>query len=309
MTVSVIGNVNVDLVLRDVDDLGQPGSERIIADAALRVAGAAGTTALALAHLGSTPRLYGAVGADILGSLVLAELAQGSLASDIVVRGRTGISVASREPTPRPLVLDLPRCPLQLRVLRRARSGVLGRAGHHHRPLLVAPVPGRGSSALLGAARHHRAETFFDPGPEPDGWTPAGKKEILELLPLVDVFLPNEEEACALAGTDDPGAATRELAQRSGGWVVTKLGGRGAVAAHAGAGGTPVPAPRVRTVDTAGAGDSFNAGLLHGLETGRTMPDSLRVALATASLTISRSSDSRFPAPAEVAALASQIPG
>ncbi|MGO9659246.1 MAG: carbohydrate kinase family protein [Acidimicrobiales bacterium] len=309
MTVSVIGNVNVDLVLRDVDDLGQPGSERIIADAALRVAGAAGTTALALAHLGSTPRLYGVVGADILGSLVLAELAQGSLASDIVVRGRTGISVACESPRrDRSFLTFLGAlssfgCSDVPEVACSAERVII--TGHFLLPLFR----GGGSSALLGAARHHRAETFFDPGPEPDGWTPAGKKEILELLPLVDVFLPNEEEACALAGTDDPGAATRELAQRSGGWVVTKLGGRGAVAAHAGAGGTPVPAPRVRTVDTAGAGDSFNAGLLHGLETGRTMPDSLRVALATASLTISRSSDSRFPAPAEVAALASQIPG
>jgi sugar/nucleoside kinase (ribokinase family) len=165
-----------------------------------------------------------------------------------------------------------------------------------------------GSSALLGAARRHHAQTFFDPGPEPGGWTSAGKEEILALLSLVDVFLPNEEEACSLAGTDDPGAATRGLAQRSGGWVVTKLGERGAVAAHAGAGGTLVPAPRVRAVDTAGAGDSFNAGLLHGLETGRSMGDSVRVALATASLTISRSSDRRFPSRAEVASLVSQIP-
>jgi ribokinase len=84
---------------------------------------------------------------------------------------------------------------------------------------------------------------------------------------------------------------------------------RGAVAAHAGVAATLVPAPRVKAVDTAGAGDSFNAGLLHGLETGRSMDDSVRVALATASLTISRSSDSRFPSRAEVASMVSQIRG
>lgn len=252
MTVSVIGNVNVDLVLRDVDDLGQPGSERIIADAALRVAGAAGTTALALAHLGSTPRLYGVVGADILGSLVLAELAQGSLASDIVVRGRTGISVACESPRrDRSFLTFLGAlssfgCSDVPEVACSAERVII--TGHFLLPLFR----GGGSSALLGAARHHRAETFFDPGPEPDGWTPAGKKEILELLPLVDVFLPNEEEACALAGTDDPGAATRELAQRSGGWVVTKLGEE--------VPSPPTPAPGAHRSLPPGSGPSIRQG-------------------------------------------------
>jgi sugar/nucleoside kinase (ribokinase family) len=309
MTVSVVGNVNVDLVLRDVEDLGQPGSERIIADAAMRVAGAAGTTALALAHLGSTPRLFGAVGTDLLGSLVLAELAKDSLASDIVVRGRTGISVASESPRRDRSFLtflgalatfeyaDVPE------VAWSADRVII--TGHFLLPLFREG----GSAALLDAARRHHAQTFFDPGPEPDGWTSAGKQEILALLPLVDVFLPNEEEACSLAGTDDPVAATRGLAQRSGGWVVTKLGERGAVAARDGSSGAPVPAPRVRVLDTAGAGDSFNSGLLHGLEMGRDMVDSVKVALATASLTVSRPSDSRFPSWEEVASLVAQIPG
>ena len=51
------------------------------------------------------------------------------------------------------------------------------------------------------------------------------------LLPSVDVFLPNEVEACALAGRDgDPAQAARVLQAVSGGWVVVKLGPRGCFA-------------------------------------------------------------------------------
>jgi sugar/nucleoside kinase (ribokinase family) len=273
----------------------------------MRVAGAAGTTAQVLAHLGGAPRLYGAVGADLLGSFVLAELARSSLASDLVVRGRTGISVAFESP-------------------RRERSfltflGALATFGPEDvaEPawsvdrviitghFLLPRFRVAGSQAALGAARGHHAQTFFDPGPEPGGWTSAGRREILGLLPLVDVFLPNEEEACSLAGTDDPVAATTGLSRLSHGLVVVKLGVKGAVFADAGSDGTLVPAPTVKAVDTAGAGDSFNGGLLYGLETGRSTLDSVKVAVATASLTVSRPSDDRFPSGVEVAVLASQI--
>ena len=49
------------------------------------------------------------------------------------------------------------------------------------------------------------------------------------LLPWVDVFLPNEAEACAIADVEsgDALAAARKLQAVSGGWVVVKLGARG----------------------------------------------------------------------------------
>jgi sugar/nucleoside kinase (ribokinase family) len=91
-------------------------------------------------------------------------------------------------------------------------------------------------SALLTAARLHNVQTLFDPDPEPDHWTSSGMTEVLGLLPMVDVLLSNEAEACVFAQTDDPIAATLALAARSGGWIVTKMGAAGAAAAHPDAG-------------------------------------------------------------------------
>jgi len=59
---------------------------------------------------------------------------------------------------------------------------------------------------------------------------------VQSLLADVDVFLPNEAEACALAGMPggDARAAARILQRDSGGWVVVMIAGaRGVRGVHA----------------------------------------------------------------------------
>jgi sugar/nucleoside kinase (ribokinase family) len=82
-----------------------------------------------------------------------------------------------------------------------------------------------------------------------------------QVFHLVDILLPNEREACKLAGTDDLETAVRELSERVP-LVVVKLGRDGAMAVR-GKERVIVPAQPVIPVDTVGAGDSFDAGFLH----------------------------------------------
>jgi len=82
-----------------------------------------------------------------------------------------------------------------------------------------------------------------------------------ELLAHVDVFLPNEREACKAAGTDDLEDSVRKLSNLVS-LVVVKLGKKGALAQR-GSERFSVPSEEVVPVDTVGAGDSFDAGFLH----------------------------------------------
>jgi len=122
--------------------------------------------------------------------------------------------------------------------------------------------PGSRSAALaaLGTARAAGHSTSIDPasaGPI----AKLGTDEVLVWLADADIVLANEDEACLLAGTDDPLAAGAALADRVG-QVVVKLGAGGAAWFAAGADPATVPAEPVVVVDTTGAGDAFAAGFL-----------------------------------------------
>jgi sugar/nucleoside kinase (ribokinase family) len=98
----------------------------------------------------------------------------------------------------------------------------------------------------------------------------------------------------------DPVAAAGALSRRSGGWTVVKLGAAGAVAVSADGRSRRVTAPRVDVVDTTGAGDAFNAGLMRSLAEGADPAEALDEAVAVASVVVSRSSDDRYPLPEEI---------
>jgi sugar/nucleoside kinase (ribokinase family) len=90
-------------------------------------------------------------------------------------------------------------------------------------------------------------------------------------------------------------AAARALQRVTRGWVVTKLGPRGCVAAGPGGRSLAAAAPAVTVTDTTGAGDAFNAGLLWARARGLPWDATLRAAVALASEVVARPSHDRYP--------------
>ena len=106
-------------------------------------------------------------------------------------------------------------------------------------------------------------------------WSPEGNwEQVNGILPLIDIFLPNEQEAMAITGTSDYSQAGKML-QNSCGMAVIK---RGADGASVFSGGREVKAAvsdhwsgEVKLVDTTGAGDSFDGGFLYEWLSGSSM--------------------------------------
>jgi sugar/nucleoside kinase (ribokinase family) len=95
------------------------------------------------------------------------------------------------------------------------------------------------------------------------GWQPAWylNPENLRTCREIDYFLPNRKEAEYLTGEGHPEEVLLGLEKLGFTHVVIKLGAEGA-AIHAQGGMIHVPSPEVRVVDTTGAGDAFDAGLI-----------------------------------------------
>ncbi len=136
---------------------------------------------------------------------------------------------------------------------------------------------------LFKAAQAAGCTTSLDTGWDPDEqWD---LDELSSVLPFVDVFLPNEDETCALARVDDPIIALDILHAAGAAEIAVKLGGKGGAVSVKGQGVNKAPGFPVDVVDTTGAGDSFNAGYIAARLAGRSVEDRLKLANACGSLT------------------------
>jgi argininosuccinate lyase len=292
--VSVIGGVQVDLVVTPVAGLPPPGESTFVDQMAVRVGGAGANAALAFVELGVPVRLFGAIGDDVHGRWILDELARAGLGSDLTVAGgeQTGITVACEAPGHDRSFLTLLGAAETWDLV--PGAAVAGASLLMCDYFCAPALRGAPTGALLARARAGGGRTYFDTAWDPAAFPAATREEVLALLELADVFLPNEAEACALAGVGDPRAAARALQRASRGWVVVKLGAAGCHAAGPDGVELVEHAPAVDVADTTGAGDAFNAGLVAALASGAGWPDALRAATRLASAVVARPSDDRY---------------
>ena len=297
-TVTVIGCVQADILVSPVTELPKPGGSKLIEQGSIRIGGAGANAALSLAEAGMRVRLVGCIGEDHLGQWMRDELASAGLSDDLVLLPDvpTGFTVALESPKRDRTFLTY------LGVNAKWEPASVPEDALACDNLLLCDyfvepsLQGEAARGLLATARQNGACTFFDTAWDPAGFPPATRREVQALLAYVDVFLPNEAEACALAGTsaEDPVSAARILQAASGGWVVVKLGARGCLAITPDGDELSVTAPEGSVVDTTGAGDAFNAELVEALSGGLSWPESLRAATRFASEIVSRPSGTRY---------------
>jgi sugar/nucleoside kinase (ribokinase family) len=102
------------------------------------------------------------------------------------------------------------------------------------------------------------------------------KDTFLKLLPQIDLLFCNAQEACALSDTGTNDEALKALAALGPAIALTD-GGSGSLLCFNGE-TLPVKPCSVSPVDTTGAGDSYAAGLLYGLTSGRSLAASGAIA-------------------------------
>ncbi|MFL5863820.1 MAG: carbohydrate kinase family protein [Solirubrobacteraceae bacterium] len=299
--VTVIGCVQADVVISPVTELPPGGATRLTEQMSIRVGGAGANAALAFVETGLPVRLMGCVGEDRLGDWMRDELSEAGLVDELaILPGRaTGLTVAlESEQRDRTFLTHL---------------GVNAEWGTEMIPAdalacdnlllcdyCVAPgLQGEPARSLLAATRAAGGRTFFDTAWDPEDFPAHRRDELRGLLSCVDVFLPNEAEACAIAGTPDGSVreAAHTLRRDSGGWVVVKLGASGCLAVGPDDVELAASADALAAADTTGAGDAFNAGLVAALSGGDEWPAALEAATRFATEIVSRPSHDRWRPP------------
>jgi sugar/nucleoside kinase (ribokinase family) len=253
--VVVVGDAALDVVARHTGPIVHGDDVR--AKVTLSPGGAAANTAAWLAHLGVPTTLVSRVGDDPAGTQVRRWLAAAGVDCAFTVdrSATTGCVV---------VLVDAggQRSMLPDRGANAALSpddlvDLAGAAHLHLSGYVLLDPPSRPAGvAALAAARAAGLTTSVDPQAANLISDPAG---LVDLVRDVDLFLPNEAELARLTGSPDPVSAAGLLAH---GAVAVTLGAAGAAWVTRDGTVHSVPATAATCVDTTGAGDAFNAGLL-----------------------------------------------
>jgi predicted dinucleotide-binding enzyme len=136
----------------------------------------------------------------------------------------------------------------------------------------------------------------FDTGWDPRGFQKKEVEPLFDILPKVDVFLPNIDEARKILGDDSltPDGAARIFLDMGVKVVVIKMGKLGCYVTDGQFAGF-VPAFNVKVVDTTGAGDTFMAGLLSAYVNGKILHDCAVIGAATAGIKVGGVGWSTYP--------------
>jgi len=259
--VIVVGELNVDLILGGFDGvLPEMGKEINASEMIFTLGSSTAIMAANLSVLGPKTTFIGRVGKDYFANQIFDNLKEKKVDTSNIIQSsehKTGITVSCAYGD------------------NRYAATYPGAMDH----LTIRDI----KPEILSEARHmHYSSVFFQKGMKPDllvlfkmakdrglttsldcQWDPYEKWDIdlLQLLPFVDIFLPNLEELKLLTGTDSMEKALNKISEVAN-IVVIKDGTNGS---HLWNEGKLIHQSIFRNPDVAdaiGAGDSFNSGFL-----------------------------------------------
>ena len=301
-----IGNLTLDIVASHVREMPGWGTEVSVESLLFRTAGNLGNFCQALAAMGIKPLMIGNVGKDREGEQILEELGNAGLDTRpirIEENARTSVSITvvkddgERVFFTFPGQLELIDKPFLDRFIDHVEKGslVIICSLFQLPNLRLAEV-----AEIASELKRKGCTVLVDPGWDPNDWKPDTVDGIRRLLPVLDYFLPNIEEAGRIAGSQSEARILSSLTDSGAVNVIIKKGASGCVALMNGH-ILSSSAYAATAVDSTGAGDVFNAALIYCLRNDIETQRMLDFANAAASLSIARSTN-RYPRVAEIEA-------
>jgi len=283
MSILCLGQIVFDIIVQPIDEGIFERDTTRVKCIDFSNGGDALNVAVVSRKLGNTVGFCGKVGADEKGTYLIQKMERYGLSTD-------GVIVTSAVPTSTAIALiqkngarnflfnggatltfayeDIPK-----HVVKEADIIFVG--GTYTMPLF----DGEGAKKLFKEAKEMGKITAMDVTYDSSGqWM----KTIEPCLEYLDYFMPSEEQARDITGTDSVEEMADILRQKNVKNVLIKMGSQGVYVKNERV-NRLFPPPYVdEVIDTTGAGDSFVAGFLTGINRGMNVEDSLELGQAVA---------------------------
>jgi len=270
----VIGELNVDLILNGLPSLPKEGKEILADQMTLTLGSSSAIFASNASTLGNKVAFLGKTGTDLFGDLVFKSLKEKNVDTQFIIRSssdKTGATIVLNFDEDRAMV-TYPGA-METLQMEDINENWLSKAGHMHlSSVFLQPALKNDIVSIFRMAKGLGLTTSLD-----IQWDPAEKWDLnkRELLPLVDVFLPNETELRALTGEKDLDKAIEKVKPLINTMAI-KMGNKGSRGVTKETDITIKPFLNKKVVDAIGAGDSFNAGFITGFLAGRPLSECLK---------------------------------
>jgi len=288
----VAGDAVPDLILGDIaGEIAFGEGSNLVERGVLTVGGSSAIMACGAARLGLRVAFVGVFADDAAGRFMLQELeGRGIDVSACVVLPQRSTAVCVHLVRPGAerdrAMISWRGCDRDLTAATVRRAFVESVRHVHVGSFYLLPELAPSLAALFSEARARGCTTSVDPQGDPEGRWQRGLSEVLR---ETDIFLPNQNEAVAVAtkvGAPPSGAINERVLETLaalGPLPVVKCGAQGAMSRD-GRSVVRVGAMPTVPIDTIGAGDSFDAGFIYGYLRGWPLDRSLAFAVACGSL-------------------------
>lgn len=274
--VLVVGELNVDIILDKIGGFPEIGKEKLAENFTVTLGSSSAIFASNLATLETGVAFLGKIGSDNFGDLIESTLKAKGVDTDFIIKTseyNTGATVVLNYDMDRAMVTY----PGAMEHLQEAevRDDILTEAKHLHvSSVFLQPKLKQNIISLFKRAKNFGLTTSLDPQ-----WDPAEKwdLDLQQLLPLVDVFLPNRKELKFLTRTESVEDGIDALSDCANVMAV-KDGENGAILSANGKIIKKAAFLNKEVADCIGAGDSFDAGFISQYIKGKNLERCLEVA-------------------------------
>lgn len=280
--VLVVGELNVDIILDDIQGFPKIGKEILAHNFNLTLGSSSAIFASNLCTLGSTVAFMGKIGTDDFAVTVESSLRQKNVDTEFIIKSgtyKTGATVVMNYDMDRANI-TFPGAMEHLKE-EEVTDPILKSAKHLHlSSVFLQTALKKDIVRLFKRAKNLGLTTSMDPQWDPqETWD----LDLSQLLPVIDVFLPNVLEFQFLTSTDNIASGLKKMAPIANN-IVIKDGENGA---HLWSGGALVSKTAYHNdtvVDCIGAGDSFDAGFIHRYIQGKPLPECLEFGNVTGAI-------------------------
>ncbi|MDR8391562.1 carbohydrate kinase family protein [Aliifodinibius sp. S!AR15-10] len=257
----VVGELNMDLILDEVESFPELEKEKIAGDMNLTLGSSSAIFASNIARLGARTGFCGLVGDDDFGTQIINQLQDFGIETLFVKQDpqqKTGLTAIIRLGNERAMITfpgamasfsasDIPE-----RVCREARH-------LHISSIFLQPGIRQDLQKIVNRAKSNGMTVSIDPQWDPkEQWN----IDLDKLLHHIDFFLPNEAEFLQLAATETVEQGLKKFYKETSATIVVKCGTEGAAFIEDNKVQTIPAFINNDPVDAIGAGDSFNAGFI-----------------------------------------------